>query len=90
VQGRLRACSPLSLKLGSAWSKEDTVALMTVLSRDWQPSAEALQPLESTRIRLLHDKSRESRQWTLQLFYTHLSRQCLSLLHKGLAQLSLE
>jgi hypothetical protein len=43
-RGVLRACSPLSLILGRAWSKEDTVALMAVLSQDWQLPAEALQP----------------------------------------------
>jgi hypothetical protein len=87
-RGVLKACSPLSLVLGHAWSKEDTVALMTVLNKDWQPSAGALQPFGSDRTSY-QDSSRQPRQWRLQLFYTHLSCPCLSLLPKGLAELRL-
>jgi hypothetical protein len=51
-RGVLKACSSLSLVLegGRTWSKEDTVALMTVLSQDWQPSAGVLQASVTTRI----------------------------------------
>jgi hypothetical protein len=87
-RGVLKACSPLSMTLGRAWSKEDTVGLMTVLSQDWQPLAEVVQPLEAAHTGL-QDSSRESRQWSLKIWRVHLSRQCLSLLPRGLAGLSL-
>jgi hypothetical protein len=83
-RGLLRACSCLSLELRD-WSKEDTVALMAVLSRDWQPSAEALQPIRSSSI----DSCQPSRQWSLKIWSTRCSRQCLELLPKGLSSLDL-
>jgi hypothetical protein len=83
-RGVLRACSCLPLNLHT-WSKEDTVALMAVLSRDWQPSAEALQPIRSSSI----DSYQFPREWTLELWYAPLTRQCLELLPKGLAILYL-
>jgi hypothetical protein len=79
-RGVLKACSRLPLHLHHAWSKEDTAALMAVLSQGWQP-------LVSTHTALL-DSRTKSRQWSLELWHAHLSRQCLSLLPKGLAQLS--
>jgi hypothetical protein len=78
-RGLLKACSSLWLDLQQAWSKEGTVALMTVLHQDWQPSAEALQPSTSG----ITD-SPSSGQWELFLWEGHCSRQCLSLLPKGL------
>jgi hypothetical protein len=90
-RGVLTACSSLSLRLGRAWSKEDTVALMTVLSQDWQPSAEALHPSVPTHIN--HHESTSSgcvTQCSLELWSAPLDRQCLSLLPKGLAVLSLK
>jgi hypothetical protein len=84
-RGVLQACSCLSLRLEYAWSKEDTVALMAVPSQDWQPSAVALQPLASPC------PSRQEgfcsgcpRQWSVDLWQAHLSRQCLALLPQGL------
>jgi hypothetical protein len=85
-RGVLRACSSLTLDLRT-WSKEESIALMAVLSQDWQPSAEALQPIRSS----LEGSSSGNYpgQWSLQLEYTHCSRQCLGLLPKGLSALCL-
>jgi hypothetical protein len=81
-RGVLKACSSLFLDLQHAWSKEDTVDLMAVLSQDWQPFAEALEPIPSG--------SKGPRQWSLKLKHTHCSRQCLKLLPKGSGTLCLE
>jgi hypothetical protein len=70
-RGVLRACSSVSLGMGYAWSRQDTVALMEVLSQDWHPSAEV-------------------QQHSLDLSGAQLSRQCLSLLPRGLAVLKLK
>jgi hypothetical protein len=86
-RGVLRACNSLTIQLGKAWSKEDTVALMTVLSQDWQPSAEALQPIRSSLE--ISSSGTHPGQWSLQLEYAHCSRQCLELLPKGLGALDL-
>jgi hypothetical protein len=88
-RGVLRACSSLSLVL-RAWSKEDTVALMAVLNKDWQPTAEALQPLRYSSIGLERSRTLPLlRQWSLELDYTHCSRRCLELIPKGLGSLRL-
>jgi hypothetical protein len=83
--GVLRACCSLSFDL-HAWSKEDTVALMAVLSQGWQPSAEALQlqPIRSASVNS-GSSCQPPRQWCLRLLNTHCSRQCLALLPKGLS-----
>jgi hypothetical protein len=90
-RGMLRACTYLNLAL-YAWSKEDTVALMAVVSQDWRPSTEALQPIRSTGIghNRICTSSDPPQQWTLQLWDSHCSRQCLELVPKGLAELSLQ
>jgi hypothetical protein len=88
-RGVLKACSTLSLDV-RAWSKEDTVALMAVLSQDWQPSAEALQPIRSNSSSLETSSSSDATlRWSLELYQTHCSRQCLELLPKGLSALDL-
>jgi hypothetical protein len=87
-KGVLRACSSLTLDLRT-WSKEDTVALMAVVSRDWQPSAEALQPTRCSSIGVERSSSDSSRHRSLRLWYTHCSRQYLELLPKGLHTVSL-
>jgi hypothetical protein len=85
--GVLKACTSLAIHLmDEAWSKEDTVALMAALSQDWQPSAQALQPVKSNSIG--PERSSIS-SWSLQLWHTHVSRQCLELLPKGLGCLHL-
>jgi hypothetical protein len=83
-RGVLRACGSLTLDLRACF-KEDTVALMAVLSQGWQPSAEALQPIRSSSI----DSHQAARHWSLELCTTPLSRQCLELLPKGLSVLNL-
>jgi hypothetical protein len=92
-RGVLSACSTLTLTLGRGWSNEDTVALMTVLSKDWQPSAEALQAVSSSSIRLESSSSSSSitarKSSFLRLSFTTCSRQCLELLPKGLSSLDL-
>jgi hypothetical protein len=87
-RGVLRACSSLSLTLADARRKEESVALMAVLSQDWQPSAEALQPNRPRSVGL--DQSGSSQPPRLKLFVSHCSRQCLELLPKGLGALHLE
>jgi hypothetical protein len=88
-RGVLRACSNLSLNM-RACSKEDTVALMAMLSQDWQPFAEAPQPIRNNGIGLeWRSTSTPLKQWSLQLSDTHCSCQCLELLPKGLRSLSL-
>jgi hypothetical protein len=96
-RGVLRACSRLTLYLHHAWSKEDTVALMAVLSQDWQPSAEALQAVTSNSTGLNRDTSGLERkssngppeQQRLELVYAHCSRQCLQLLPEGMGSVYL-
>jgi hypothetical protein len=89
-RGVLRACSSLSIHLNKAWSKEDTVALMAVLSKDWQPSAEALQPVRCSYMGLQESRTLAlPRKWHLELWHTHCSCQCLKLLPKGLSSLHL-
>jgi hypothetical protein len=78
-RGVLRACNSLCLSLQHGWSKKDTVALMAVLSQDWQP-------IRSSSM----DRHQPSRQWSLELCTTPLSRQCLELLPKGLGSLRLQ
>jgi hypothetical protein len=85
-RGVLRACGSLLLGLHAA-PEEDTVALMAVLNKDWQPSAEALQPIRSSLAGSSSNK--DCRQWRLTLCLTHVSRQCLELLPKGLGALHL-
>jgi hypothetical protein len=88
-RGVLQACSCLSLEL-RAWSEEDKDALMAVLSQDWQPSAEALQPVRSNSNGLYQTtNSKPPRQWSLELCSTHCTRQCLELLPQGLGSLYL-
>jgi hypothetical protein len=87
-KGVLRACSSLAIHLDKAWSKEDTVALMAVLSQDWQPAAEALQLLRCSIIGLERSCTSDLvEQWGLRLRDAHLSRQCLELLPRGLSVL---
>jgi hypothetical protein len=89
-RGVLRACSRLILDLQHAWSKEDTYALMAVLSQDWQPSAEALQPLRCSWVGLEESCTDAlPRQWSLELWHTHCTQQCLQLLPKGLGSIRL-
>jgi hypothetical protein len=92
-RGLLTACNCLSLKhkcnLSAAWSKEDTVALMTVLHQDWQPSAEALRPSSSSSIQPQDSNSSTPLEWRLEVLPTHCCRQSLSLLPKGLNWLQL-
>jgi hypothetical protein len=91
-RGVLQACDDLKLAVedAQAWSEEDTVTLMTALSQDWQPSAEALQPLLSICTRCQQSScSGCPRYCSLDLMDANLSCQCLSLLPKGLAELSL-
>jgi hypothetical protein len=76
-RGVLSASSNLLLDLQHLWSKEDTVALMTVLSQGWQPSAEARQA------------SIKELSWCLAIRNAHLSCRCLSLLPKGLTYMYL-
>jgi hypothetical protein len=88
-KGVLRACSSLPLDLG-ACSKEDTVALMSVLSQDRRPSAEALQPTGPDSIGIEESSSsNHAGRWSLKLDFTHCSRQCMELLPKGLGSLDL-
>jgi hypothetical protein len=94
-RGVLWACGSLIIHLDKAWCKEtwsneNIVALMAVLGQDWQPSAEALQPLRCSDIGLEEScTSNLPRQWSLKLSYTDCSRQCLELLPKGLRSLRL-
>jgi hypothetical protein len=91
-RGVLQACDDLKLAVEDAWawSEEDTVTLMTALSQDWQPSAEALQPLLPTCTACRKNAcSGCPRYYSLDLMDAHLSRQCCSLLPLGLAGLSL-
>jgi hypothetical protein len=89
-RGVLGACSSLTLDLRT-WSTEETVDLMAVLSQDWQPTAEALQPVRcsSAGLQGSSSSSKPCRQWGLKLRFTHCSRQCLELLPKGLHSLCL-
>jgi hypothetical protein len=89
-RGMLRACSSLSLNLDDFWSDKDTIAVMTVLHQDWQPSAEALCPLMSGSGSQVQGSASTNNQWSLALLNTHCSRKCLSLLPKGLNCLYLE
>jgi hypothetical protein len=86
-KGVLKACSSLGVNLEKAWSSRNTVALMAMISQDWQPSAQALQPIRSTLG--LTSSSNIPRQWNLTLQNAHCSRQCLELLPKGLGSLHL-
>jgi hypothetical protein len=61
---------------------------MAVLNQNWQPSAEALQPMLPARTN--GQDSRQPRLWSLNIWSAHLQRQCLSLLPKGLANLNLQ
>jgi hypothetical protein len=89
-KGVLRACSTLTIHMNKAWSQEDTAALMAVLSQYWQPSAEALVLSRSGCMGLERRSSSDTRrQWSLELRFTHCSRQCLELLPKGLGSLCL-
>jgi hypothetical protein len=89
-RGVLRVCSSLDILLDNTWSMEDTVALMAVLSHDWQPPAGTLQPLRSTSIGPESSSSCTlPRQWRLRLLNAHCSRQCLELLPEGLGSLHL-
>jgi hypothetical protein len=88
-KGMLTACSNLHLNLLYIRSREDTAALMAVVSQEWQPSAEALQPLVSRHSRPRTNSSRKSRQSSVELWHAHLSRKGLSLLPEGLAELTL-
>jgi hypothetical protein len=66
-RGVLRACSSLSPNMRD-WSGGDTIALMSVLSHDWQPSAEAMQPIKSNSTGLERRSSCNApRQWSLKL-----------------------
>jgi hypothetical protein len=86
-KGVLRACSSLVIHLGKAWSKEDTVALMAALSQDWQPTAEAVQPIRLSSSDF--GGSNPPGLWSLCLSNTRCSRECLELLPKGLSSLRL-
>jgi hypothetical protein len=94
-RGVLKACSSLSLNLEQYWiwdenTDKDAVALMEVLHQDWQPSAEALRPLKPKNAVQIQGSISTDNQWSLALLNTHCSRQCLSLLPKGLNCLHLE
>jgi Leucine-rich repeat (LRR) protein len=88
-RGVLTACSFLPLDLKRAWSKEETVNLMTALQQDWQPSAEALSPTSSSSAEPQNRISCNPMEWRLSVFNTYCSRQALSLLPKGLNRLQL-
>jgi hypothetical protein len=86
----LKACSRLSLNLEQCWLDKETVSLMAVLHQDWQPSAEALQPLSCSSAEPQHTISSNPKEWRLAILHTFCSRQCMSLLPKGLNCLELE
>lgn len=89
-RGVLRACSQLSLSLSST-SKEEAVALISVLGQGWQPS-EAAQQVEHNRTGGGEEEgsSREpARSWSLEIIDGHCSRRCLSMLPRGITRLTL-
>jgi hypothetical protein len=93
-RGVLRACTHLSLWLLPTTPgvpfEEAKVAVLTVLKEEWQPTAEALQPTQSSSgDHADRTISSMSQQCRLRIHRIHLTRQCLSCLPTGLTHLSL-